>query len=184
MIDRLRRAGSGRLADGAFLVWSVAEGQRGRRWRAQRLEDEAVTTSILLEVDRDGRASRLEVDAPAGLLTLHPADDRRSVHGNIVSPDGVRPLSFDWTEASAFLVEGVPIGEIVTVDRLGRELGVGERASLHVLVVDRHLGVSVGRRAFVRLSGSGWRCDDEPCLVEPDGTPHLDGGMSWPLETE
>jgi hypothetical protein len=182
--DWLRRAGTGRLADGAVLVWSVAAGQRGRRWRAQRLEDGAVAASVLLEIDRGGRPSRLEVDAADGLLTLHPEDDRRSAHGNLVSAAGVRPLAFEWTEAGAFLVADLPIGEVATVGRLARELGVGERASVPVLVVDRHLGVSVGVRAFVRLSNGGWRCDDEPCLVEPDGTPHLDDGRSWPLEAE
>ena len=47
-------AGSARLADGARLDWSVADGRRGRRWRAVATVDGHVTHALLLEVGLDG----------------------------------------------------------------------------------------------------------------------------------
>ena len=45
----------------------------------------------------DGRPGRLEIATPAGLLTLHPEADGLSAHGNVVGPDGVRPLAYEWS---------------------------------------------------------------------------------------
>jgi hypothetical protein len=180
----LRRAGTGRLDDGATLVWSVAEGSRGRRWRAQRLEDGGLTMTVLLELDQYGRPSRLEVDTSAGLLTLHPDSEWQMADGNVVGHDGVRPLAFAWWASGAFLVDGMPIGEIATIGGLASRVGVGERETVPVLVVDRRLMLAAEMRSFLRLSRTGWRCDDEPCSVEIDGTPLLREGLSWELEAE
>ncbi len=62
----LRRAGTARLADGATLTWSLADGSRGRRWRAVATRDGSITHSLLLEVDLDGRPARLELTTPDG----------------------------------------------------------------------------------------------------------------------
>jgi hypothetical protein len=180
----LRRAGRGRLRDGATLAWSVAEGSRGRRWRAQRLEDGELIASLLLEVDLAGRPTRLEVDAAAGLLTLHPGRDWLSAHGNVVGHDGVRPLAFEWSEAGAFVIDALPIGEIATINWLTTRVGVGEQRSVPVLVVDQRLGVTPGKRSFVHVAATDWQCDDESISVEPDGTPHLRDGTFWALEVE
>ena len=44
----VRRAGSGILADGSRLVWSVADGRRGRRWRAVASLNGAISHALLL----------------------------------------------------------------------------------------------------------------------------------------
>ncbi|MBI3749708.1 MAG: hypothetical protein HY262_12815, partial [Chloroflexi bacterium] len=54
MTAPLRRAGAGTLADGSELVWSVADGRRGRRWRAFASVEGVVTHALLLEVDVTG----------------------------------------------------------------------------------------------------------------------------------
>ena len=71
-------AGRARLQDGSLLLWSIAEGRRGARWRASTRRDGRLLSDLLLEVGHDGRPGRLEIATPAGLLTLHPeADGRR-----------------------------------------------------------------------------------------------------------
>ena len=69
----MRLAGALGLADGAWLTWSVADGRRGRRWRAVSTLAGAITHALLLEVDLAGRPARLELTTPAGMLTLHPS---------------------------------------------------------------------------------------------------------------
>ena len=184
MTGWLRRAGRGRLRDGATLAWSVAEGSRGRRWRAQRLEHGTLIESVLLELDAEGRPTRLEVDSVDGLLTLHPEPGWHAAHGNVVGHDGVRSLSFDWSENAVFIVENVPVGEFAALEPLGLQLGVRERQSLPILDVDRHLLVAPATRSFLRLTETDWRCDDEPISVDGDGTPKLRQGTSWELEAE
>src|SRR5476649_2068672 len=93
-----RLAGRLALGDGATLSWSVADGSRGRRWRAVSVANGSVTHAVLLEVDLARRPSRLELTTRAGMLTLHPSLDGREIHGNVVSAagDGVRHLAFPW----------------------------------------------------------------------------------------
>jgi len=76
---------------------SAADGERGRRWRATATVDGRLTHAVLLETSPGGKILRLEVATASGLLTLHPAADGRSIHGNIVHVGGVRPLSFAWS---------------------------------------------------------------------------------------
>ena len=64
MTALIRMAGSGRLADGSTLIWTVADGRRGRRWRATAVAAGGVTHAVLLEVGVEGRLSRLEVAHP------------------------------------------------------------------------------------------------------------------------
>ena len=57
----------------ATLVWTVAEGRRGRRWREVARSADAWPTPLLLERRPDGRFEPISSCAtPAGLLTLHP----------------------------------------------------------------------------------------------------------------
>ena len=80
MSEPLRRAGAGGLVDGSHVVWSVAEGRRGRRWREVRTApDGGVVSSLLLETDPDGRFSHTELATPAGLLTLHPEGNDEAI---------------------------------------------------------------------------------------------------------
>lgn len=109
----LRRAGRGRLPDGSILLWSVAEGSRGRRWRTSTLQPSGeITLDLLLELDGDGRFSRLEMSGPAGMLTLHPEPAGERVDGNVVTSAGVRPISLPWGPTHELHVAGNPIPQI------------------------------------------------------------------------
>ena len=69
----LRRAGRLDRGGGESLLWSVAEGRRGRRWRSVRRNPAGVLVSdLLLEVDPEGRWTRLELATARGILVLHP----------------------------------------------------------------------------------------------------------------
>lgn len=188
MTSWLRLAGRGRLPDGSTLVWSVAEGSRGRRWRAESLNaDGAVVRAVLLEVSLDGRPARLEVSSAAGLLTLHPEPDGRSAHGNVVAINGVRPLSLPWSEGHEIVVAGTPLGELVAFHGLARRVGVGEGVELAVLVVGADLAVRDERRVARRVTTSQWTIDDgvadRTIDIDERGIPvGLDDTAEWPLD--
>lgn len=101
-----RRAGTYIAADGARVVWTVADGRRGRRWREVRSRDGVTERALLLETDAEGRVTRLELSSAAGLLTLHPEPDGASLHGNVATPTGVRHHAFAWSSEHALLVDG------------------------------------------------------------------------------
>lgn len=132
----VRRGGAGTLPDGARLVWSVAEGTRGRRWRWWLATDDGTSLAALLETDPDGRPTRLELAGAAGLLTLHPEPDERSAHGNVVSAAGVRPLVAPWGPGWRFAVEGLPWLAAVS------GTGMGEGTGTPALAVDRAFAVA------------------------------------------
>ena len=115
----VRRGGRGTLPDGAQLTWSLAEGGRGRRWRASRVRDGRLEGTILLEIDAAGRPARLELGTADGLLTLHPDRGERELHGNVVTPDGIRHLRLDWSPAHELVVDGFPVALLAAVRRLG-----------------------------------------------------------------
>lgn len=101
-----RTGGTGILPGGERLTWSVAEGARGTRWRESVERDGRLVRSLLLEVAPHGRVTRLELTTAAGLLTLHPEPDESALHGNVVTPTGIRHLAFDWGPDHALRVEG------------------------------------------------------------------------------
>lgn len=158
----------GRLehVDGSTVVWTIADGRRGRRWREVRTRDGAVEQVVLIETDPDGRFTRLEVSGAAGLLTLHPEPDHSTLHGNVVGTGGVRHLAFPWSARHGLLVEGSPCSVAalawrrppgtVTVLRIGDDL--------------------VPRVADCDLGTLG----SSPMA---DGSPAGDG-PSWPLEMD
>lgn len=156
----LRRAGRLDTAGGETVLWSVAEGQRGRRWRSVRIAQGAVVVDLLLEVHPDGRWARLELATAAGLLTLHPESDRRSVHGNVVTPAGMRHLALGWGSAHRLVVEGEPVAACALLRANPPGLGPG-------LVVARDLAIHERVDAETPLADAG-----------ADGLP----GPSWPLE--
>jgi hypothetical protein len=157
----LRRAGTGRLADGSLVTWSVAEGGKGRRWRWTVLDpDSGLDHVALLELDREGRFARLELETTAGMLTLHPGADRMSAHGNVVRLDGVEPIAIDWSDGMTVAIEGDPFGSAVAGWR-GRGWVVGPDLVL--------------------------RREDERQIPTPEldgrGVPPLLDAREWPLET-
>ena len=128
----LRSGGRAVLPNGATIVWSVAEGARGRRWREAVTIDGGLVRSLLLEVSTAGRPTRLEMTTAAGLLTLHPSTDERELHGNVVTPDGVRHLRFKWSPGYELVVLGSPGSAAVAVGRMAGVLEVGASASVAI----------------------------------------------------
>lgn len=156
----LRRAGRLDAGGGETLLWSVAEGRRGRRWRSLRLAaDGAMVADLLLEVDPAGRWARLELATAAGILTLHPEPDGQSIHGNVITPAGLRHLALGWGTDHRLVVEGEPVVACALARANPPGTGPG-------LVVTRDLVVH--DRADVA----------SPPAAAADGLP----GPSWPLE--
>jgi hypothetical protein len=156
----LRRAGSGRQPDASDVTWSLAEGERGRRWRWSVVDAGLLRHAALVEIDRGGRFARLEQSSPAGLLTLHPEPDGRSIHGNVVTTDGVRPLAFDWSPTAALAIAGDPFGSAILL----------AGATDPTLVIRARLGVVAGDRG--------------PALeLDSRGIPTLEDSREWPLES-
>lgn len=182
----LRDAGRIALADGSHLVWSVAEGRRGRRWRAVATRDGAITQSLLLELDRRGRPTRLELTTPTGLLTLHPEPDERSIHGNVVSETGVRPLAFPWSREHELDVADRPLAIGCGLHRLRSSLAIGDRRAVPVLAVDTSLTVTVAIATVRRDTEDRWHVVTSPSGEERIVTIDADGvplpGERWPLE--
>jgi hypothetical protein len=188
----LRLAGTGTLRDGSRLVWSVADGRRGRRWRAVASLDGVISHALLLEVDVEGRPGRLELTTAAGMLTLHPDDSGEWLHGNVVTPDGVRHLRLPWSSEHVLEIHGRPIASAVTAHRLRGEVAVGERRTISTVLITADLKVSEATRDFVRLSESKWSIEGgfgvgEAVTVEVDPRGILVGlkdREEWPLDLD
>ena len=156
----LRRAGRLEIGGGETVLWSVAEGRRGRRWRSLRRDAAgSLLADLLLEVDLLGRWVRLELTTAAGILTLHPDPHGRSAHGNVVTAAGMRHLAPPWGSGHRLVVEGEPVaaGALAAANPPGAGPG---------LVVSPDLAVAA-----------------RPDVVSPP-VGRLDGlpGPSWPLE--
>ncbi len=163
MPDWLRRAGQGRADDGSVVTWTVAEGRRGLRWREVVTTGEGIRSSLLLELDPDGRFSHLELATAAGLLTLHPEGDG-TLHGNRVVSGGVEHVvGVPWDPETAVVVEG---------SVASRAAASVERPPNGYLVIGLDLS----------LRPSSGSIDAGP--VDASGLPVLSGGRSWPLELE
>ena len=159
----LRRAGRGTSADGSIVTWSMAEGRRGSRWREVRVADGAIVSSLLLELDPDGRFAHLELSTAAGLLTLHPEGDG-TLHGNAISLDGIRHIvAVPWQPDDLLLVDGSTIARAAAARRGSATTGVLVAPDL-----------SLDRRPI----GLGERVVE----LDADGLPALVDGESWPMD--
>jgi hypothetical protein len=185
----LRRAGRGILPDGATLIWSAADGERGRRWRATATLDGRMTHAVLLETSPGGKVLRLELATTSGLLTLHPERDGRSIHGNIIHVGGVRPLMFPWSVDHELEIVDRPGPTAVMVGRLARTVHVGGGETVPVLSIDASLVVRPGTRLVRRLTAERWLVADvtggrETTIeLDADGIPVLGAPADWPLDT-
>lgn len=190
MTALVRRAGRATLPGGTEVRWTVADGTRGRRWRAALTNGAVLTGSVLLEVDLDGRPSRLELATAAGLLTLHP-ESSGGLHGNVVLPDGVRHLALAWDSDHELVIEGLPITDAVTARRLAATTGVGEGRIVRAVTIGRDLSVRDGTARFTRVADATWRIDDDDggaprtVTIDARGLPAWsDGAGEWPLELD
>ena len=163
MTDWLRRAGRGWLGGADLLLWSVAEGARGRRWRWMHQVDQAsMGHSGMVELLPDGRLARFEVSAFGGLLTFHPEPDGQSAHGNIVTTDGVKPIETAWRPEWRVGIVNDPFGSAVA-GWAGSGLVVTFQDSIEWREPGRHDDVAT------------LECDER-------GVPMLEDADEWPLE--
>lgn len=190
MTTYMRRAGSVRLPGGAEVHWTVADGRRGRRWRAALTRGGVLVASLLLEVDLDGRPSRLELATAAGLLTLHP-EPSDGLHGNVVLPDGVRHLAMAWSADHELGIDGLPIVDAVTARRLAATTKVGEGRVVRMVTVNLDLSVREGLTRFTRVAEVTWQIDDQDgagprsVTIDDRGLPAWpERGGEWPLELD
>ena len=185
MTDPTRVAGSGELADGSIVTWTVAEGRRGRRWREVIARDGSTVHALLFETDAARRFSHLELARTDGLWTFHPEPDG-SLHGNQVSADGPIRHVQGWPFAmgDALLIEGSPIAAAALAWGHAREVAIGGSIKLSGVVVrsDGELE-RIERTDLARLDETRWRVG-EGMFVEVDelGLPILAGGRRQPLE--
>ena len=161
MTDWLRRAGRGRIGD-SIVVWSVAEGSRGRRWRWEVTESAGLAFAGLAERQPSGAFGRLELTRAGGLLTFHPEPTGTSAHGNIVAADGIRPIAVAWNKAWAVGIKGDQFGSAVC-----GWSGFG-------FVVD-YLDGLVWREPGAHGDVAALACDER-------GIPILEDAQEWPLE--
>lgn len=184
----LRAGGRATSGDGGRIVWSVAEGGRGRRWRESCERDGTLVRALLLEVTPGGRPTRLEVTTGAGLLTLHPDPDEGELHGNVVTPLGVRHLRFDWSPDHELLVLGSPACAAVSLGRLAAALAVGETRSVPMLRIDDALEPRLVDWSVTHAASATWRLrstsgDEElEVTVDDDGLVVPSEAERWPLE--
>jgi hypothetical protein len=184
----LRRAGRGTLPDGTTLIWSLAEGERGRRWRAAATVEGRLTHALLLETSPGGKVQRLELTTASGLLTLHPEPDGRAIHGNVVHVGGVRPLAFAWGPEHEIEVVDRPFASAVMLRRLGKTVEVGGGETVPVLSIDASLVVRPGSRMVRRIGAARWVVADmanrrETTIeLDADGIPVLGAPAGWPLD--
>lgn len=194
MSPLVRRAGVVTLADGTELVWSVADGRRGRRWRALTNRRGTLVGSLLLEVDVDGRPERIELATTSGLLTLHPERDGE-LHGNAIAGDGVRHFTLPWSSEHELEGEPLPVTGAVTALRVGRRLPPGEGTDVPVVVVGDDLTVREAMRRYRRLDATTWQVDGDDAtrvlVVDDRGMPVWEtlaepstGVGDWPLELD
>lgn len=188
MSAMVRLAGQASLPDGTQLAWTVADGRRGRRWRASTTRDGALSAALLLEIGVDGRPSRLELATVAGLLTLHP-EATGGLHGNLVTASGVRHLGFAWTAAHELEIDGLLIATAVSARRLAGSMAAGEGRTVLVVSVAADLSVGEVTRRFVRVDGATWRIEGgaspRTLAIDDRGVPAWDGDTrEWPLELE
>ena len=168
----------------------MADGRRGRRWRAITCaEGGRLISDLLLEVDRGGRVQKLELASLAGLLTLHPDLEHTALHGNIVRPAGVEHVTLPWSDDSLLMAGGSPVTGVVAARELASRVGVGEGATVPAVEIAEDLSI---RRATWRVARVGERrwlllaADRGPAVTvafDEDGIPTgLDAEEAWPLE--
>ncbi len=182
---RVRRAGVGHAPSGDRVTWSVATGQRGRRWRESAVDGAAVRHSLLIETSPEGRFLHLELSSPAGLLTLHPEADG-TLHGNAVLRDGIQHVrGLPWERDGLVIVAASPLSLAAAaylLTRSGPRTDDGWHRRL-VLRVSPELALIAGAEEAERAGDGRWRLGADVLDADVNGLPLLAGGRSWALET-
>lgn len=186
----LRVGGRGVGADGLQVVWSVAEGSRGRRWREARSTAGGIATSLLLETDGSGLFAHLELSTPTGLLTLHPERDG-TLHGHAVVGErdeegGVEHVpGLAWRPDGLVIVEGSTICKLAAIHLLRRIAPEFSATSHPAVAIQTTLACQPTVVRVERISRDRWRFGGEsPLDVDARGLPQLRDGQLWPLELD
>jgi hypothetical protein len=188
----LRLGGRSELPSGEVVAWSVADGGRGRRWRETATRDGVLIRAVLFEADRSGRVERLELVSSAGLLTLHPADDDSAIHGNVVTPTGIRHLAFEWHDQAVLFVEGSPAAAAIAMGRLARRVPIGATERVSTIRIDGRLDPRPTVWDVTRSEERTWRLvevsneasrAERTVRIDDNGLVDMPGSVSWPLET-
>ncbi len=166
------------------MIWSVAEGSRGRRYREVRRAGEGIAHSLLLETDPAGRFSHLELSTPSGLLTLHPEGDG-TLHGHAIVSDGVEHVAGLAWEPDGLVVIDDSVVCVLAASRLLRPtLEAASSIARHAVWIPPTLWVEIRPVRVARAAGSWQLGSDGPIEIDPGGLPRLAGGEMWPLEPE
>ena len=181
----LRCGGRGSAPGGDSIVWSVAEGTKGRRWREVRLAGQGIGHSLLLETDPIGRFAHLELSTPSGLLTLHPEGDG-TLHGHAVVSDGVEHVVGEaWEPGAIVAIERSPICVAAAAPVLADRMTPFGSAAIHAAWIPSTLWLEVKPLRVERVDERTWRFgDDPPLALDERGLPLLIGGEIWPLERD
>lgn len=197
MAESVRRAGEGRLSSGETVTWTIADGTRGQRWREALVSDGRLVRSVLVEVGVDGSIGRLEVASAAGLLTVHPAADAATLHGNVVSFGGIRHLTLGWSGAHRLVVDRSPAMAAIALAGLAPDpVPTGSTRRLPVVWIGDDLRPAPADLIVTRREDGSWdlEIDDAtgcrripvpgpgPFSVGPLGLPVLSESSVWPLE--
>ncbi len=191
---RVRLAGHGLDRLGRLVTWSIADGERGRRWREATAMDgatedrpEALAHAVTIETGHAGQWLRLEVAAATGLLSLHPERDG-SIQGNVVSDVGVRHVALGVMEPALVDVRDSLVAETALCRALERLVAAGEGRTVSVVRVSATLEVSTTELQVFRRDARGWELTDadgiRTAAMGDRGAPvAADAGAKWPLET-
>jgi hypothetical protein len=175
----LRHAGRATLADGRLLLWSVAEGRRGRRWRAStRTTEGSLIDDLLLEVEPSGRLARLELTTAAGQLTFHAEPDEREAHGNAVLPTGMRHFTLAWAPGRGVEISWSPIADAILVGAPGAR---GEPEGV-VARIGADLVPALASTDLEQLGAGWWRVNGRDVHLDAAGLPMFENGQTWALE--
>ncbi len=183
----LRFGGRGQGADGASVIWSVAEGSRGRRWREVRNAPggHGMATSLLLETDAAGQFAHLELSTPSGLLTLHPESDG-TLHGHSLVSDGIEHVeAVAWDIDGLVLLDGSTVCRVAAIALVADTLAAGASRAQLAAVIPATLWLDVRPIRIERVGDTSWRFGSEdPLEIDGRGLPILRGGEIWPLERD
>ena len=188
----VRRAGTGRLPGGRHLTWTVADGRRGRRWRAITTSaDGRLVQALLLEAGPDGSLRKIEVASPAGLLTLHPEVGEGTLHGNVVRATGISHVTLPWSTGHVLFAGSSPVTGAVAAARLERDIPVGQGRAVPAVEIAGDLTIRPATWRVARVGERRWRllaADGGPSVavtLDDDDVPtDLDDAASWPLEID
>jgi len=185
----VRRGGTASLPGGRHLVWSVAAGIKGRRWRSVTSHgDGRMEASLLVETAPDGGLVRLELTTGEGLLTLHPDGDPVRLHGNVVRASGIDHIALPWSAGHILLAGASPVTGAIAVQGAAARVGVGEGANLPAVDVGIDLRPRPATWHVAHTAEHRWRllaADGAASLLletDADGLPTAADGTSWPLE--